>query len=139
MNINRAYFRDGVEWDGESDYEPSFTSMPQAESLEAAPGVVLRPLFGQQLMISHVTFAANAVAPAHQHLQEQMSYVVEGRLEFQVGHKKQVIGPGDAVTIPGNVPHSAVAFEEGCTCIDVFSPPREAFKELMQQQRGASE
>lgn len=139
MSINRAYFRDDIEWDGTSDYEPSFTQMPEMESLEAAPGVVLRPLFGKQLMISHVTFAANSVAPAHQHVQEQISYVITGRLEFQVGDKKQMIGPGDAVTIPGNVPHSAVAFEEGCTCIDVFSPPREAFKELMQQQREAAE
>ncbi|MCL6454488.1 MAG: cupin domain-containing protein [Alicyclobacillus sp.] len=137
MGVNREYFRDGVAWDGTADYTPSFEHMPELASLEAAPGVVLRPLFGKDLMISYVTFAPNAVAPAHQHPQEQMSFVISGRLEFEVGDHKQLIGPGDAVTIPGNVPHAATASAEGCVCIDVFSPPREAFRELMAKQQEA--
>jgi quercetin dioxygenase-like cupin family protein len=134
MSINRDYFNGEVSWDGTADYAPSFEHMPNLESLEAASGVVLRPLFGQQMMLSYVTFAPNSVAPVHQHPQEQMTVVLQGKLEFQVGNEKKVIQSGDAVTIPGNVPHGAVAFEEGCVCIDAFAPPREAFKELMKQQ-----
>lgn len=132
LGINKDYFKGEVSWDGTSDYMPSFEHMPHLPSLEAAPGVVLRPLFGKGLMLSYVEFAPNAVAPLHQHPQEQISYVIQGQLEFQVGNEKQVIGPGDAVTIPANVPHSAVALSDGCLCFDAFSPPREAFKELMQ-------
>ncbi len=134
MTVNQEYFRSAVEWNGEADYEPSFSHMPSLDSLEAAPGVVLRPLFGRQLMLSHVTFAPGAEAPVHQHAQEQMSFVLEGRLEFQVGHEKKMIGPGEAVTVPAHVPHSAVALAEGCVCIDAFSPPRDAFRELMARE-----
>lgn len=133
MSINKAYFKDAVVWDGTSDYAPTFEHMPKRASLEAAEGVVLHPLFGKQLMLSYVTFAPNSVAPVHQHPQEQMTVVLQGQVEFEVGHEKKLIGPGDAVTIPSNVPHGAVAGSTGCICIDAFSPPREAFKELMQQ------
>lgn len=134
MSVNRDYFRDGVTWDGTADFEPSFMHMPDLPYLEAAEGVVLRPFFGNQLMLSYVTFSPNAVAPVHQHPQEQITYVIQGRLEFEVGNQKQIIGPGDSVTIPKNVPHGATALEEGCLCIDAFAPPREAFKDLMKQQ-----
>lgn len=134
MEVNREYFKDGVQWDGEVEYAPRFAYAPDLDSLEAAPGIVLHPLFGSQLMISYVVFAPNAVAPVHQHPQEQITFVLEGHAAFEVGDQKQVIGPGDAVTIPRNVPHGAVALAKGCVCIDTFAPPREAFKELMRQQ-----
>ena len=136
MGVNRDYFREGVSQDYTADFEPSFEHMPGLDSLEAADGIVLQPLFGKQLMISYVTFAPNAVAPLHQHPQEQITYVIEGRMEFTVGDKKKVIGAGAAVTIPGNVPHGATALGEGCVSIDTFAPPREAFKELMEKERG---
>lgn len=139
MGINNVYFQDAVSWDGSSDYEPFFAHAPQLNHLEPVEGVKLRPMFGKDLMISYVTFAPNAVAPVHQHPQEQISLVLSGSCEFQVGDKKQLISSGDAVAIPRNVPHSAVATTEGCVCIDVFAPPREAFKELMQKQQMATE
>ncbi|QSO46885.1 cupin domain-containing protein [Alicyclobacillus mengziensis] len=138
MSINKEYFRESVSWDGTADYEPFFAHAPELDFLEAAEGVKLRPMFGKDLMISYVTFAPNSVAPAHQHPQEQMTLVLSGSCEFTVGNLKQVITAGDAVAIPGNVPHSAAALAEGCVCVDVFAPPREAFKELMQKQKGAA-
>lgn len=137
MNINKEYFREGINWDGSADYDPFFAHAPELEALEAAEGVKLRPMFGKDLMLSYVTFEPNAVAPAHQHPQEQMTLVLQGSCEFEVGTQKKVIKTGDAVAIPSNVPHAARALEEGCVCIDMFSPPREAFKELMRKQREA--
>ena len=139
VSVNKDYFRDAVSWDGSSDYEPFFAHAPELDHLEAAEGVKLRPVFGKDLMISYVTFAPNAVAPVHQHPQEQISLVLSGSCEFQVGDKKQLISAGDAVAIPRNVPHSAVATGEGCVSVDVFAPPREAFKELMEKQKEAAE
>lgn len=134
MNVNHEYFRNEVSWDGSADYEPFFVCVPHSSSLEAADGVVLRPMFGQDLMLSYVTFEPNAIAPKHQHPQEQMTFVLTGQLEFEVGNEKKIISAGDAVAIPRNVPHAAVALGDGCVCVDVFAPPREAFKELMKQK-----
>ena len=38
---------------------------------------------------------------------------------------------GDCVVIPPHVPHGDGAGPEGCTVLDVFSPPRAAIMSLM--------
>ncbi len=132
MAINRDYFKDQVEWDGTSAYPPEFQHMPDLAGFEAAPGLTLRPFWGQGLMASYVTFDPGAVAPAHQHPQEQMSVVLYGSLYFTVGTESRWIEAGDIVSIPPHVPHAAQAGDEGALCIDMFSPPRDGFRELVE-------
>lgn len=129
--INRDYFNDQVQWDGSHLYPPEFQHMPHLPGLEAAPGVMLRPFWGHALMASYVTFAPDALAPLHQHAQEQLSLVISGRLYFTVGETSQWIEPGGIVSIPPHVPHAAQAGAEGAVAIDMFSPPRDGFRELM--------
>ena len=83
--------------------------MEDLSGLEAAPGVLLKPFWGQRLMASYVTFAPNSVAPLHQHEQEQLSLVLKGRLFFTVGDQSRWMEEGDVVSIPGGVPHVATA------------------------------
>ncbi|PSR34443.1 MAG: cupin domain-containing protein [Sulfobacillus benefaciens] len=108
--------------------------MPMSQGFEAAPGVVLRPFFGQRLMASYVTFAPGADAPIHQHSQEQLTLVISGRLRFTVGENTSWMESGDIVSIPPNVPHKATAGDQGCVAIDMFSPIRDGFRELMATQ-----
>ncbi len=136
--INRDYFKDQVEWDGSQAYAPEFRHMPDLDGFEAAPGVVLRPQWGENLMASYVTFAPEAEAPLHQHGQEQFSVVLSGSLYFTVGNQSQWMSPGDVVTIPAGVPHAAVAGKEGAVAIDMFTPPRDGFRELIDAQKGRS-
>ena len=133
--INRDYFQDGVEWDGTQDYTPEFKRLGDLDGFEAAPGVILRPQWGKNLMASYVTFAQEALAPLHQHAQEQFSLVLSGSLYFTVGNQSQWMYAGDIVTIPAGVPHSALAGKEGAVAVDVFSPPRDGFRELIQANR----
>lgn len=129
--VNRDYFKDQVSWDGLFDYPPQFQTMAALAGFEAAPGVTLRPFWGKNLMASYVTFSRGAAAPRHQHPQEQMSLVLSGALLFTVGDVTQWIRAGDVVSIPANVPHAATASEEGAVAVDMFSPPRDGFHELM--------
>ena len=39
--------------------------------------------------------------------------------------------PGDCVVIPPHVPHGGVAGPQGCTAVDVFTPPRAGIVSLM--------
>lgn len=137
--INRDYFKDQVDWDGTSAYEPQFQHMPGLDGFEASPGLVLRPFWGQDLMASYVTFAPGAVAPMHQHPQEQLSFVISGRLYFTVGQKSEWLQAGDVVSIPPGVPHGASAGEEGALAVDMFSPPRDGFRELIEAAKGGED
>lgn len=132
---NPEYFHEQIDWDGQMEYPAQFESMPEAAGFEASEGVVLRPFFGKGLMASYATFAPNANAPLHQHTQEQLTVVVSGRLLFTVGEQTRWMEPGDMVSIPPNVPHKAVGGEQGCVAIDMFSPIREGFREIMADQK----
>ena len=132
--INRDYFKP-IEWDGTYEYPPGFEHMETAPGFEPAPGVTIRPFFGKRLMMTHVTFTPVAEAPMHQHPQEQLTYVLSGRLQFTVGDTTRWLEPGDILSIPANVPHGAVAGDEGCIEVDMFSPIREGFRDLIAQSR----
>jgi len=101
--------------------------------LEVERDLVLRPVFGHNLTLSFVSMRPHSVAPVHQHPQEQIGTVIEGSYEFELAGQKRVVRRGDVYMVPPNVPHGAVTHEEGCLVLDVFSPPREAFDEIMAQ------
>ena len=97
--------------------------MPQAEM---TPTIRLRPLGGQSVMAVEVTLDRGGIVAVHQHPHEQISLMISGKLEFAVGNEKKIVGPGEAVHIPPNVPHSVLVLENAVV-YDVFSPPREDF------------
>ena len=85
-----------------------------------------RLVTGQDMMLAHVYLAKGAVVPKHQHMNEQITYVLEGVLRFWIGDEGGEvidIGPGEVLHIPSNVWHKAEALEDTLD-VDVFSPPR---------------
>lgn len=135
---NGEYFNANIQWDGSAEYPPDFRYMPDLPGIEAAAGLMLRPFWGKNAMASYVTFAPRAIAPIHQHVQEQLSFVISGRLYFTVGRQSRWMEAGDIVSIPSNVPHAAQAGDEGCVAIDMFNPPRDGFRELLEKAHGGS-
>lgn len=82
---------------------------------------------GDRVMLTHVYMKKGAVVPMHQHENEQMSYLLEGRLRFWVGSEEDpplIVQAGEVLHLPSNVPHKAEAVEDSLA-IDVFSPPRQ--------------
>jgi quercetin dioxygenase-like cupin family protein len=97
---------------------------PSANRIEMFPGVSRRRLAAtDQLYQMAVDLAAGAVVPMHQHPHEQISYVVSGRLRFQLGDSQVEAGPGESVLIPGELPHAVWALTD-CLVVDTFSPCR---------------
>lgn len=79
---------------------------------------------GANEMIAHVYLKRAAVVPEHSHVSEQISYILEGALEFTIEGEKLVISSGEVLVIPPNVPHKAVALEDTLD-LDIFSPIRQ--------------
>lgn len=85
-----------------------------------------RLITGDRMMLAHVYLQKGCLVPMHQHENEQLTYVLEGRLDFTIGadrSRKVSVGAGEVLHIPSNVPHEAVAAEDTLD-VDVFSPPR---------------
>lgn len=94
---------------------------------QVAPGISRKILArGGRLMTVQVAFAAGVSSPPHAHPHEQVSYIVSGRFEFQVGDEKRVLSAGDSVYIPPDRTHGVRALE-AAALIDVFTPQREDF------------
>ena len=102
--------------------------MNNSNSVNVLPGVTRETLAtGERLMVVRFTFAAGAQVPPHLHPHEQSSYIVRGRLKYVVNGTEQILGPGDSLVIPPDIPHEATALEETVD-INSFSPPREDYK-----------
>jgi quercetin dioxygenase-like cupin family protein len=85
-----------------------------------------RLITGERMMLAHVYLAKGCVVPKHSHDNEQLTYVLEGALRFRLGEggaEEVVVGAGEVLHIPSNLPHEAEALEDTLD-VDIFSPPR---------------
>ena len=101
-------------------------------TVEFVPGLVFRPVVGNQLMANFVRYNSNTAAPLHTHEEEQITVVIEGELEFDLAGDLRMMGPGMAMVVPPGVPRGARTHDTWCFEIDIFHPPRRALLELTQ-------
>jgi quercetin dioxygenase-like cupin family protein len=99
------------------------------EALELAPGVRMRPLFGEGAMLNLLDFEPDAQVPQHSHPHEQLGLVIEGVLMLAIDGVEHRLRPGDGYQIPGGVEHGAWTEGEPCRVLDVFQPVREDYRE----------
>jgi quercetin dioxygenase-like cupin family protein len=63
---------------------------------------------GREAIQTRVDFAPGAVSPRHSHPGEEIAYVLEGTLEYEIEGKPPVtLKPGDALFIPAGTKHLA--------------------------------
>lgn len=94
---------------------------------ELAPGISGKYIHGEGTTFGYVYIKAGSVLPLHQHVHEQITYIVSGQLEMEIGGEKIFLNAGSVHVIPSNPPHSAVA-KMDCTVIDVFCPTRDDYR-----------
>ena len=94
---------------------------------EFIPGFLGKFVHGQQSTLSFVTIKKGARLPEHHHYQEQITYIVEGELEMEIGGTQYLLTPGNVHVIPPNTPHSAYAITD-CKVIDAFAPARDDYR-----------
>ena len=82
-----------------------------------------RIITGDKAMVAQVFLAKGAVVPEHHHESEQITYIMEGALKFELEGREVVVAKGQVLRIPSNVPHRADALEDTLD-LDIFSPIR---------------
>jgi quercetin dioxygenase-like cupin family protein len=100
------------------------------ESFEKIPIEHLNPLLDRQFvsaekaMLARIFLRKGCIVPLHHHVNEQITYVLDGALLFSLGGREVIVRAGEVLVIPPDVPHSAEALEDTID-LDVFTPPRE--------------
>ena len=76
--------------------------------------------------------------PQHSHPFDQIAFVFEGVMEFDVGEERFLVRAGEVLQIPARVPHTArVVGDEVAFNIDVFAPVRDDYLHLTAHQNDA--
>ena len=99
----------------------------QIEWETAAEGVKRKILgYDNNLMMVLVEFQKDSIGYLHKHIHTQVSYVITGSFEVQIGNEKKIQKAGDCYFLPPDIEHGVVALEDS-SLIDVFTPCREDF------------
>ena len=101
---------------------------------EIIPGFVAQCLHTTNNTIAKVCIAKGSSLPTHQHPHEQITYLISGELMFTINNENKIMQPGMCAVVPSNAPHSATAVKD-CVVLDIFSPTREDFKLLLNNNK----
>jgi quercetin dioxygenase-like cupin family protein len=98
---------------------------------ELTPLISRRLITSERMMLAHVYLKKGAIVPAHDHHNEQFTYILSGALRFWIGAHADAPGEtyldvkaGEVLVIPSMVRHRAEALEDTLD-VDVFDPPRQ--------------
>ena len=117
-----------------SDHLPSGVRKQHWDDLpieELTPLIGRRLITSDKMMLAHVYLKKGAIVPAHDHINEQFTYVLSGTLRFWIGEHADApgdtytdVGAGDVLVISSNVRNRAEALEDTLD-MDIFNPPRQ--------------
>jgi quercetin dioxygenase-like cupin family protein len=108
--------------------------MPVIEVASIKPKTIVAGFDARFIHTAGMTFSfievkAGASLPAHSHVHEQVSHVLEGRFQLTIDGEIIEFGVGTIVVIPSNAMHSGIAITD-CKIMDVFNPVREDYRNL---------
>ena len=93
---------------------------------ELAPGLKGYYAHGSNMTFGYIEIKKGTKMAEHNHMHEQITYIIEGQLDMVIGGKSCSLTAGMYYIIPSNVPHGAFAVTD-CKVIDVFNPTREDY------------
>lgn len=94
---------------------------------ELVPGITGHYVHGANITFGYINIESGSNLPAHYHVHEQITYILEGQLDMTIGEKFCSLKAGMYYIIPSNTTHSAIAITD-CKVIDVFNPVREDYR-----------
>jgi len=106
----------------------SFFRVSELASKQLVEGLNCRAVYLDKLMMTFFDFAPRAVVPQHKHPHQQITFILEGEMEFTLDGETRVLRKGEGVTIPPNVEHDARVLDTPTMALDAWHPPREDYK-----------
>jgi quercetin dioxygenase-like cupin family protein len=103
--------------------------------IELAPGIRRRTVSHGSTMYQMIAeLEAGSVMSEHQHPQEQIMYIISGRMRVNLRENSRELGPGESLYLASSVPHGVETLEK-TVVLDTFSPPRDEYLALDKQAR----
>ncbi len=94
-----------------------------------ADGLSTRVFAGERSMLSVVRVEPHSAGEPHSHPEEQWGVLLEGECVRVQGGEAAHVTAGAFWHTPGGVEHAVRTGETGALVLDIFSPPRPAYRE----------
>lgn len=103
---------------------------------EKSKGISGKIITGDKMQLALVRLKYG-VKTNHHHPNEQIGYVLSGKIELTIGTECKVCTKGSVYLIPSNVQHSfKVLSKEGAEYIELFSPPKTENQKWYENKKG---
>jgi quercetin dioxygenase-like cupin family protein len=102
--------------------------------IEICPGIRRQTVTSGKTMYQMTAhLEAGSKMPEHQHPQEQIVHILEGRMKLIVNGTPHELTAGDSFYLASDVPHGVETIED-TRVLDTFSPPRDEYLALDEKQ-----
>jgi quercetin dioxygenase-like cupin family protein len=78
----------------------------------------------EHMTIARIGLKKGAVVPLHSHVNQQVTMLKAGSLQFDMGGEQFILKAGEVLVIPPSLPHRVEALEDSMAT-DLFTPARE--------------
>jgi quercetin dioxygenase-like cupin family protein len=94
------------------------------EKEQLNPQITRQVVHAENVTVAKIHLAPGAVVPQHNHVHEQITLLLVGRVKIVYPDGEQIVEAGQMVQTPPNLPHSLEALQESLA-VDVFAPRRD--------------
>jgi quercetin dioxygenase-like cupin family protein len=101
----------------------NYTAWDKIEQESMNPLLRRQFITGKNITLARFQLKKGANVPQHHHVNEQVTYILEGAVKFAIDGREIVVRAGEVLCIPPDMPHEVWALEDSLA-LDVFSPPR---------------
>ena len=91
---------------------------------QLTPSIARQAVHGETMTIARFRLRKGTHVEEHAHPNEQVATVLSGRMRFLLRGEEHVVGAGESIVLPPNVPHAADVLEDS-EVLDTFSPVRD--------------
>ncbi|NGX63468.1 MAG: Bacilysin biosynthesis protein BacB [Candidatus Anoxychlamydiales bacterium] len=105
-----------------------FSNFAEMEFKKKKEGIFFKSITGDKIQLAYIKLKPNQITN-HSHINEQMGYIISGKVELTIGEEKKICSAGMAYFIPSNIQHGfRVLSDEDLEYIEIFSPPKKEAK-----------
>lgn len=92
------------------------------------PGAKMWGVALEKAMLTYFEVQPNCRFEKHNHESEQITFILEGELFFEIPEETICVKEGEVIAIPSDIPHAVFTTESTVKAVDAWSPVIEKYK-----------
>ena len=92
------------------------------------PGAKMWGVALEKAMLTYFEVQPNCRFEKHNHESEQITFILEGELFFEVPEGTVSVKKGEVIAIPSDIPHAVFTTESTVKAVDAWSPVMKKYK-----------